>query len=379
MTETQKTYHGDARVTPEVLAAVRSRIGVKHPIKPWNNLVTEDNIWHFCEGYGDDNPLYTDAEYARKTRWGGIFAPPTFLLSCSSAGGGGGHGLPGVFGLWAGDNWEHFRPVRPGDVIHGYTELESVNEKRSSYAGRMFEQIDKVTYINQRDEVVAHRWHVNMRLERGPSREKGKYNAITIYKYTDEEIRTIEEQYAKEPAQRRGATPRYWDDVKDGEDMITLVKGPLTVNSMVTWLMGWGSPLCKTDRIAHLYMHSHPRSRIVNPETNVPDFPEAAHWDPWYAKQSGLPGGYDIGGQRISWVAHVVTDWAGDDAFVKRLEVQIRRPNIVGDTTWFHGRMVKKFEKDGEKLVECEIWGDNQRGEKTTTGRAIVRLPSRPQ
>ncbi len=377
MAQAQGTYHGDARVTDETLAAVRARIGVKHPIKPWNHLITEDNIWHFCEGYGDDNPLYTDAEYARKTRWGGVIASPTFLLSCSSAGGGGGHGLPGVFGLWAGDNWEHYRPARPGDIIHGYTELESVNERRSSYAGRMFEQIDKVTYINQRDEVVAHRWHVNMRLERGPSREKGKYKAITIYKYTDEEIRAIEDQYAKEPAQRRGATPRYWDDVKDGQDMITLVKGPLTVNSMVTWLMGWGSPLCKTDRIAHLYMHSHPRSRIVNPETNVPDFPEAAHWDPWYAKQSGLPGGYDIGGQRISWAAHLVTDWAGDDAFIKRLEVQIRRPNIVGDTTWFRGRVTKKFEKDGEHLAECEMWGDNQRGEKTTTGRAIVRLPKK--
>ncbi|MBI4307418.1 MAG: MaoC family dehydratase N-terminal domain-containing protein [Chloroflexi bacterium] len=374
---TEATYHGDARVTPEALAALRARIGVKHPIKPWNNLVVEDNIWHFCEAYGDDNPLYTDPGYARKSRWGGITAPPTFLLSCSSAGGGGGHGLAGVFGLWARDEWEWYQPVRPGDLIHGYTELVDVREKHSTYAGRMFNQIDRVTYINQRDEVVGRKWQHNMRLERGPSRERGKYKAITKYKYTLEELSAIEEQYARELVQRRGATPRYWDDTREGEDMITLVKGPLTVTSMVTWLMGWGSPLCKTDRIAHLYMQAHPGARIVNLETNVPDFPEAAHWDEWYARQSGLPGGYDIGGQRISWVAHLVTDWMGDDAFLKRLDVELRRPNIVGDTTWLRGRVVKKSEKDGEHLAECEMWGENQRGEKTTTGRAIVRLPKR--
>jgi hypothetical protein len=34
-------------------------------------------------------------------------------------------------------------------------------------------------------------------------------------------------------------------------------------------------------------------------------------------------------------------------------------------------------EDNGEKLVDLDIWGENQRQEVTTKGTATVRLPSR--
>ena len=33
--------------------------------------------------------------------------------------------------------------------------------------------------------------------------------------------------------------------------------------------------------------------------------------------------------------------------------------------------------QDGQRLVECEVWIENSRGEKTSSGRAVVSLPSR--
>jgi hypothetical protein len=53
------------------------------------------------------------------------------------------------------------------------------------------------------------------------------------------------------------------------------------------------------------------------------------------------------------------------------------RFNIVGDTHWMKGQINKKFIKDGEHLVDIECWGENQRGEITLPGSAIVRLPSK--
>jgi acyl dehydratase len=38
-------------------------------------------IRHFADGLGDTNPLWTDEEYAKRTKWGGIIAPPCFLYS----------------------------------------------------------------------------------------------------------------------------------------------------------------------------------------------------------------------------------------------------------------------------------------------------------
>ena len=72
-----------------------------------------------------------------------------------------------------------------------------------------------------------------------------------------------------------------------------------------------------------------------------------------------------------------MTNWIGDDGFLKKLSVQVRRFNLVGDTTWCKGKVVNKHISEGEHLVECEIWGENQRGEITAPGHAVVRLPSK--
>jgi hypothetical protein len=215
-------------------------------------------------------------------------------------------------------------------------------------------------------------------MERAGAREKGKETSgITKYRYTDEELEAIEKAYEEEDTRRRGDDPRYWEDVNVGEEMPGLVKGPLTVTGMVAWFMGYGSPLVKTDRVAYKYMRDHPRAKIKHPVTNVAEFSEAAHWDEDMARQNGLPMGFDPGAQRISWFGHVMTDWMGDDGFLKRLEVQLRTPNYVGDTVWCKGKVVGKREEDGASLVDCELWGDNQRGERTTRARATAALPSK--
>ena len=67
----------------------------------------------------------------------------------------------------------------------------------------------------------------------------------------------------------------------------------------------------------------------------------------------------------------------GDDGWLKELDVQVRLPNIEGDVQWCRGKVIKKWFEAGEGLVECEVWAENQRGEVTAPGRAIVVLPSR--
>lgn len=48
---------------------------------PQNHEVTADGVRHFAYGYGDDNPLWCDPEYGRRTRWGEMIAPPNFLYT----------------------------------------------------------------------------------------------------------------------------------------------------------------------------------------------------------------------------------------------------------------------------------------------------------
>ncbi|MFH1487079.1 MAG: MaoC family dehydratase N-terminal domain-containing protein, partial [Chloroflexota bacterium] len=349
------TPAGDATISEEALAVLRRRIGIEYPAKPWNEYASRDAIRHFAEGIGDDNPLWSDPEYAGKTRWGSIIAPPTFLYTCCSAGGGAGQGLPGIFGLWAWDAWDWFQPICVGEKIRASTYLATVGERRGRYAGRIIEQVQETLFFNERNERLGRRQQCIMRMEKGQARGKGKYTSVDGYCYKEAEIQAIEEAYLSE--RRRGDAPRFWEDVEVGDEVGSLVKGPLTLTSMIAFLMGYGSPMCRTDRIAHLYMHAHPNARLVDPATNIPDLPEASHWRDDLARRGGLPRGYDIGGQRISWMAHLMTDWMGDEGFLGRLEVQLRRPNFIGDTTWCRGRVADKRTKDGACFVECEVWG----------------------
>lgn len=72
-----------------------------------------------------------------------------------------------------------------------------------------------------------------------------------------------------------------------------------------------------------------------------------------------------------------MTNWQGDDAFLKKLYAELRRFNVLGDTTWVRGKVTQKYVENGEHLVDCEIHAENQRGETTAPGMATVSLPSK--
>ncbi|MBI4507511.1 MAG: MaoC family dehydratase N-terminal domain-containing protein [Chloroflexi bacterium] len=370
-------HSGDALITPEALAALKARIGVEFPTKPWNTVASVDTMRHFAEGIGDSNPLLTNPDYGAASRWGAMIAAPTYLNTFSNASFSAARaGLPGVFALWAGGIWTFERPVVPGDRITATEKLVSVEEKPSRWGGRAIHQVLQTTYRDASGRLVGSRVGRIVRAERPRARKQGKYaEASQKYRYSDAELAAIERDYDAE--QVRGAQPRFWEDVSAADALGHVVKGPLTSTDIVTFLMGWGSPLCKAHSVAHQYMRRHPGAAIIDPETNVRDFAEAAHWDEALARRSGVFAGYDIGEQRIAWCSHLLTNWMGDDALLRRLEVRLRRPNFLGDTTWVRGRIADRLVREGEHLVACELWAENQHGERNVDGTAMVWLPSR--
>ena len=102
-----------------------------------------------------------------------------------------------------------------------------------------------------------------------------------------------------------------------------------------------------------------------------------AHAEQAMAREVGMPGGYDVGPQRISWMGQLMSNWTGDDGFLRRLNVAVRRPNIFGDVSWCRAKVVDKRLEEGAHLVDLEAWVENQLGEATAQGTAVVELPAR--
>jgi len=90
-----------------------------------------------------------------------------------------------------------------------------------------------------------------------------------------------------------------------------------------------------------------------------------------------LPGPILHGALKNAFLAQIVTDWMGDSGALKKLTCQYRGMDVPGDTITGKGTVVRKYEEGGQHLVDCEVWLENPKGERTTPGTARVSLPSR--
>ena len=101
------------------------------------------------------------------------------------------------------------------------------------------------------------------------------------------------------------------------------------------------------------------------------------HYDKDFAQASGLPGVIIHGRLKAAFLGELITDWIGDEGIVKKLSCQYRGLDLPDQDITCKGKVSKKYIKDNEHYIECEIWTENPNGEKTTPGTAVVVLPSK--
>ncbi len=89
-----------------------------------------------------------------------------------------------------------------------------------------------------------------------------------------------------------------------------------------------------------------------------------------------MGGAYDVGPQRIAWAQHMLSNWIGDHGFLHQLKVDVRRPNMVGDTIWWRGTVTGKRQDGGVSFLDLEVEARNQLDALSADGTAVVALPS---
>jgi acyl dehydratase len=381
------------RITDEAVAQMRKRIGYPNPTirsgivtLPWNTQCTPDAIRHWVEGYGDDNPLYVDPEYGSRTRWGSQIAPPGFEatmgydcspevpsdLAAETKG-----ALRGVQLFHSGNDSRFYRPIVPGDVLDKTQVVADVEDKRSEFAGRSVIVTNKLTWANQRGEVVSDQLKWFVHAERRRVHPDAPVARDEPASYTDEQLAQIEAAYETEF--RRGNDTLWYEDVAVGDPLPRMVKGPLTVTDLINMHMGggwfgYGNPAL---RLAYRNRQKL-RGFYTRNEFNAWDVVQRVHWEPELARAVGVPAAYDIGPMRWAWLIHAVTNWCGDDAWVFRVRGEFRAFNYMGDTTWITGRVTgRRVDDELGPLVELALEGTNQRGQQNITGQATVLVASR--
>ena len=103
----------------------------------------------------------------------------------------------------------------------------------------------------------------------------------------------------------------------------------------------------------------------------------AIHYDLEFARANGLPGVILHGALKNAFLGQLVTDWIGADGSLKKLSARYRGMDVPAKPLYCKGVVTKKYVEDGERLAQCDLWIENDEGEKNTPGSALVALPSR--
>jgi len=101
------------------------------------------------------------------------------------------------------------------------------------------------------------------------------------------------------------------------------------------------------------------------------------HYDKDFAQSKGLPG-VIVHGQLVGcFLGQLMTDWMGEQGNLRKLTCSYKSVNFPGEALICKGKVSKKYIEDDEHYIECNLWVENAKGEKTISGKALVTLPAR--
>lgn len=150
-------------MTDGIPQSVRDMIGVK---KTRQVQVTLRDIKRFAQAIGETNPLHYDEEYAKRTRYGGVVAPPLFCqaltyddvppneLSADGAPPEINLPIPAQRAVGGSSEYTIARLVRAGETITVVSQLQDVYTKQGR-SGPLYMIVVKTDFLDQQGCLVA--------------------------------------------------------------------------------------------------------------------------------------------------------------------------------------------------------------------------------
>ncbi|MFO8010168.1 MAG: MaoC family dehydratase N-terminal domain-containing protein [Dehalococcoidia bacterium] len=366
----------DGRITEEALEAFRRRVGSRLRIRNvFNETASKDSIRKFADGIGDPNPLWRDETYAGSSCYGTVVAPPSWVASVFPTWVL--QGLPGVHAFQSSTDWEFLFPVLAGDRITPECVFSGFRMMESGFSGRSVLEKQEARYYNQNGVLVARASVTGLRAERSVLRERSKLAGLDLpHPWAEAELERIESEVLGE--QVRGSKTLFWEDAKVGDEIPQIVRGPLGLTDIIAYCIGASPVNIKAHGLALREYRKHPAWGFRDPETSAMEPIYGVHYNKAAAGDAGLPYPYDTAVQRHCWLMQMLTNWMGDDGWLKRSYARYRNFVFLSDVIRIRGSVIRKYiDSKGEHCLDVKTTATNQRGEEVMPGLATVILPSK--
>ena len=329
-------------------AAVEAVIGRRYgPYLSWHP-VSEPLIWQWVEAFGDRNPLYSDADFARSNGYESILSPaamvqswclpsmsrtyppdsskerPYDVLDIASR-----HGFNGQVAVAYDQRF--LRPVQLGDALHYWVEPVHVSDEKSTRLGTGHFITCLEEYINQNGEVVSDA-------------------RTTYFKFRGED----HESPAADPETR---------------DAGVLLRPPEEYETEIEWRHR-GESFEPGAEIGEMHVPVT-SSRIVVCAMASRDW-MPVHHSRESAQGQAQPDIFMNILTTAGLAGRFLTDWAGPGSTVKHVKLSLGVPNYPGDHMVITGRVESVREEGGSKIVDVSYQGQNGLGPHVTGSAAIA-------
>ena len=287
-------------------------VGKESPARPAPYAVNHAMARFWCEMVEDPNPIYFDEDYARSTWLEAPFAPPAMLFTWGmqpvwpeevrhesmiarlS--------LPGcTTTLAVNATQEYLLPIRYGDILTVTNQIASIGEEKTTRLGSGHFVTTLDTFRNQHNE-AAGRHSFTLFIYRPPLADTA---AATSGRTTGGASRQPEA-----PATSRVET-------------LPALSLPLTLRRAIQAVAG---------------------TRDYYP----------FHHDEQFARENGAEGIFFNTMFLQAFGGRCATDWFGNDAFLRRLEIAMRASNYVGRTLTVDAAVANVRQEDDRRLVDVE-------------------------
>lgn len=363
-------------ITAEALEVYKSRVGMSlHVSSIFNRQATNEAVTRFCDGIGEGNPLFREPDYAATTPWGGIIAPPSFVMSVFP--GWVLQGLPGVHAFHTSSDFTFNLPIRQGAQIIPESKFTGYRCLQSKLGENTICEYQTATYRDEKGRILTQAKVTGVRTERSAARDANLYKDIVLpHPWTDEELLALEERVLSEKC--RGQEPLFFEDVAVGDVLPTLIKGPLGLTDIIAYCIGASPVKLKAHGLALEEFRRHPAwgFRDCDSRTLEPIF--GVHYSQSAAKAAGMPYPYDIGSQRHTWLIQMLTNWVGDTGWLQRCFAKYTGFVFLSDAVTLNGEVSRVYQGQAEfGYVDVKTTAVNQRGQEVMKGTSTVLLPSR--
>ena len=103
------------------------------------------------------------------------------------------------------------------------------------------------------------------------------------------------------------------------------------------------------------------------------------HMNDEAGQAAGYPGAFGMGNLQLSYLHCLLRDWLDDHGRIREIDVRYRRPALQGSINRACGKVTSVETAGGQIILQLDVWVEDHKREKLTTGSAVVEWHGGPQ